>query len=118
MTFIWTTIAAADVRRVRQYIARDSPGNAAVVVARIRTAVEALEQFPYLGRPGRKPDVRELVVPRTPYIVQYRIEPDVIRILRVLHGAQRRPERPAVRCAPAPTCAAPEPVPALERGPE
>ena len=36
---------------------------------------------------------RELVVPRTPYIVVYTVESDYVRIHRVLHGAQRWPPR-------------------------
>jgi len=44
-----------------------------------------------IGRPGRVSDTRELAVPRTPYIVVYRILPITILILRVLHGAQRWP---------------------------
>ncbi|MGB8479497.1 MAG: type II toxin-antitoxin system RelE/ParE family toxin [Acidobacteriaceae bacterium] len=35
---------------------------------------------------------RELVIHRTPYIAVYLITDDSLRILRVLHGAQRWPE--------------------------
>ncbi|HUB43679.1 MAG TPA: type II toxin-antitoxin system RelE/ParE family toxin [Acetobacteraceae bacterium] len=34
---------------------------------------------------------RELVVARTPHIVIYEIEGETVRILRVLHSAQRWP---------------------------
>ena len=54
-------------------------------------AVESLEQFSRRGRPGRRENTRELVVARTPYIVIYHIEDDVIEILRILRGAQRWP---------------------------
>ena len=37
------------------------------------------------------PGTRELVVPRTAYIVPYRVREDVVEILRVLHGARRWP---------------------------
>jgi toxin ParE1/3/4 len=37
-------------------------------------------------------DTRELVITRTPYIAPYRIEGDVVRILRVIHGAQIWPD--------------------------
>jgi plasmid stabilization system protein ParE len=30
MTFVWSTQATADVRRIREYIARDAPGNAQI----------------------------------------------------------------------------------------
>ena len=35
---------------------------------------------------------RELVIPRTPYIVAYLVTADRIRILRILHGAQVWPD--------------------------
>jgi toxin ParE1/3/4 len=45
-----------------------------------------------MGRPGRVPGTRELVIPKTPFIVPYRLQRKVIQILRVYHGARRWPE--------------------------
>ena len=45
-----------------------------------------------MGRPGRIPGTRELVIPKTPFIVPYRLQRNVIQILRVYHGARRWPE--------------------------
>jgi plasmid stabilization system protein ParE len=60
---------------------------------RIVDHVELLTDEPKLGRPGRVPGTRELVVPRTPYIVAYAVlSSDSIRILGVRHGARRWPE--------------------------
>jgi toxin ParE1/3/4 len=56
-------------------------------------AIARLEEFPRLGREGRIPGTRELIVSRTPYLVAYRIIGDAIHVLRVLHGRQRWPER-------------------------
>lgn len=36
------------------------------------------------------PDIRELVVTRTPYIVVFRREPNLVTILAVFHHAQNR----------------------------
>jgi toxin ParE1/3/4 len=47
--------------------------------------------FPFRGRAGEEPDTRELVVPRTAYIVVYRVRESVVEILRVIHGAQQWP---------------------------
>ena len=57
----------------------------------IRQAVRQLADAPGLGRPGRIPGTRELVVPGTSYIVPYRARSDAIEI--ILHGAQRWPDR-------------------------
>lgn len=58
----------------------------------IAQAVLRLVEFPESGRPGRVPGTRELVIPRTPYVVAYALTGDRIRILRVLHGAQMWPD--------------------------
>lgn len=57
----------------------------------IETAVLCLAEDSHLGRPGRVKGTRELVVNGTPYRVVYRVEAEVVLILRVLHGAQRWP---------------------------
>ena len=91
MRIIWRLSALEDLRSLRQYVAETDPGNAAVVVSRILDSVETLATFPERGRIGRVQDTRDLVVPRTPYIVTYRVRNDIIRILRVRHGARRWP---------------------------
>ena len=58
---------------------------------RICIAVEHLANFPQMGRSGRVPGTRELVITRTPYIAVYQITGETIRIERVLHGAQQLP---------------------------
>jgi toxin ParE1/3/4 len=84
-------LALDDLENLRAYIARDAPGSAEAVAHRILDAVETLAEFPERGRLGRVPGTRELVVPRTPYLVAYRVREGLIGILRVLHGAQRWP---------------------------
>lgn len=76
---------------IHAHIAADSPKAAGRMVLRIRTAVRDLVRHPGLGRPGRVPDTRELVVTGTPFIVPYRVQGDVIEIIAVFHGAQRWP---------------------------
>jgi addiction module RelE/StbE family toxin len=88
---LWLQSAIDNLDQLRAYIADTDPGSAAVVVARILEAVDSLTVFPRRGRSGRVAGTRELVVPRTPYIVAYRIDDDVIVLLRILHGAQNWP---------------------------
>jgi plasmid stabilization system protein ParE len=70
---------SARLRRARQnldegasYIAADDPAAARTIVARVLEAVATLARHPDLGRPGRVPGTRELVVPRTRYHAPYR----------------------------------------------
>jgi toxin ParE1/3/4 len=47
---------------------------------------------PHMGRPGRVPGTRELVIRRTRYIVPYRVHGETLQILRVYHSARRWPD--------------------------
>jgi toxin ParE1/3/4 len=78
---------------IYERIAADNPTAARHMIERIRAAVTRLAASPALGRPGRVAGTRELVIPRTPYIVPYRVKGDVVQIITILHGAQRWPDR-------------------------
>ena len=52
-----------------------------------------LADQPELGRGGRWPNARELIVP--PYVIPYRVRTGTVEVLRVLHGRREWPERPA-----------------------
>lgn len=69
-----------------------NPSAADRQIERILAAIAGLLQFPEIGRPGRRPGTREMVVAGTPYIAAYRLRRDVIEVLRVLHGRQRWPD--------------------------
>ena len=62
--------------------------------ARSRNAREdLLSEHPKLGAPGRVPGTRELMIPKTPYIVPYRVRGSRIEIARVYHTSRRWPDR-------------------------
>ncbi len=92
MRLEWSVYAMDDRTAIFDYIEADNPQAAITVDDRIEEQVEGLLRFPELGRPGRIEGTREFVIQRTPYIAAYRVVGETIRILRVLHGAQRWPE--------------------------
>jgi toxin ParE1/3/4 len=93
MNPIWSPEAIADLAALRAYIAQDDPAAAQRVALHIVHNVETLlPNSPELGRPGRVPGTRELVIPRAPYIVPYRLVGNTIQVLRVFHSARRWPE--------------------------
>ena len=92
MRIIWTETAIANLIEIRRYIEQDQPAAARRVAQRILVSVERLARHPHLGRPGREPETRELIVGGTPYIIPYRIHRDRLAILAVLHAAQDRAE--------------------------
>lgn len=44
-----------------------------------------------MGRSGKADGTREFVIARTPYILVYRNNAEVLEALRVIHGAQQWP---------------------------
>jgi plasmid stabilization system protein ParE len=90
---------ANDLQGIFDYIARDSPYNAAKMIARILDAIDTLGTSPYRNvvagqKPGLAKPVRSL--PVWPYVVFFRVHDDqnVVRVLRVRHGARKMPKRP------------------------
>jgi toxin ParE1/3/4 len=94
MNIAWSPEAIEDLVSLRSYIAEDNPAAAQRVVRHIiQNVEELLPDNPQIGRAGRVPGTRELVIPRTPYIVPYRFQRTTIQILRVYQGARRWPDR-------------------------
>ncbi len=88
---LWTEPALQDLDDIATYIAFDSPKSAEHVVRRIIETVAALAYHPKLGRVGRDPTTRELVVRGTPYIAVYRLR-ERIEIITIFHGARQWPD--------------------------
>lgn len=92
MKLVWSAFALADRDEIFDYIEADNPRAAVEIDEHIQEQVERLLQFPEIGRFGRAEGTRELVVSRTPYIAAYRIDGQLILVLRILHGARRWPD--------------------------
>ncbi|MSP62383.1 MAG: type II toxin-antitoxin system RelE/ParE family toxin [Myxococcales bacterium] len=91
MTIAWRAEALDDLESLRAFIARDDEVAAAAVVSRILDGVELLPGQSAMGRPGRVPRTRELIVPDAPSIVAYRVKDQVVEVLRVLHSSRKWP---------------------------
>ena len=91
MRIEWLPIAEQNRESQLAYIAERNPWAAIDMGDAIEAAVLRLADHPRLGRPGRVPGTRELVVGGTPYVILYRVEESAVVILRLLHGAQRWP---------------------------
>lgn len=94
----WAEPASADFLGIVEWLKARNPVAAARVGRRILDAAELLIDHPYIGKPGRSPDTRELGVAGVPYLIIYSVEPGAvtsdppqIAILRVLHGAMLWP---------------------------
>ena len=95
MQIKWLRKALKNLDDEATYIAKEDLQAAQLVVQRIRHSVSLLSDNPALGHPGRVPGTHELVIPKTRYIVPYRVRPRLqrIQILRVFHASRKPPER-------------------------
>ncbi|MCC6806365.1 MAG: type II toxin-antitoxin system RelE/ParE family toxin [Deltaproteobacteria bacterium] len=91
MKIAWTADALADLVSLRAYIASENPKAASDVANRILDGVRLLTKTPGMGRRGRVPDTRELLIRGTPFFVSYRRAGRMVQILRVMHFARRWP---------------------------
>jgi toxin ParE1/3/4 len=89
MEIRWSPLAAEDLERIFQRIAKDNPTAAREIVNAIYDGCGALKDFPHRGRSGRINGRRELVF--TPYIVVYQVKEQSVEISRIYHGAQDWP---------------------------
>ena len=87
----WTQQAADDLQAIYDFIGRDSPHYAQVVVEDLLAAIDRLERFPLMGRhvpEGRREDLRELIKP--PYRIVYRVG-EALRILTIFRASRSFP---------------------------
>ncbi len=85
----WSEEATADLDGLADYIAQTSPQNASAVVTAILAAARRLPVLPYAHRmvpEWQDPERRETFVHK--WRLMFRILPDRIRIVGVVHGAR------------------------------
>ncbi len=95
MNVMWTRVAQGHLRAIHNYIAVDSPRHARRVVDRITRRTEALKSMPRLGAqvPEYGDDSIREVLYRS-YRIIYRILPERIDVVAVIHGARLLPTEP------------------------
>jgi addiction module RelE/StbE family toxin len=87
---VWAESAARDLEEIVTFVARDSPGDAERLLAKLETRASALTRMPDCGR--IVPEIlhfglrtwRELIV--RPYRIVYRVSGRVVIVLAVLDG--------------------------------
>lgn len=88
----WLAKALKNLDAEAEYIAEDNPKAARVFVQTVWDATQNLATTPAVGRPGRVPGTRELVIDGFQYIVPYRVKGDQVQILRVFHTRRKPPK--------------------------
>ena len=87
MSIKWTKTALRSVDEIADYIAKDNPSHAANFVLALQGAVTKLQAHPGMGRAGRVPGTRELVLHKSDIAI-YRVRSGDIEILRLHHTAR------------------------------
>jgi len=93
----WAPLAIADRESIFDYIAPENLDAALALDELFERKAALLGAHPEAGHVGRVRDTRELVAHRH-YVLVYDIDPERVRILRVLHTSRQwPPSLPAVK---------------------
>jgi toxin ParE1/3/4 len=82
--------ARGEFREATAFYRKQSRTVATEFAAEIRSAVRRISELPESGSPGTR-GVRRKLVNRFPFTLIYRIKPDLIQIIAVMHQ-RRKPE--------------------------
>jgi toxin ParE1/3/4 len=88
----WVRKALENLQAEIEFVNEENPAAASRLARELFEATDRLGEFPGMGRAGRVPGIRELVIPGTPYILPYRVRAGAVEILRVFHAARKWPE--------------------------
>ena len=86
----WEADALLQLDGIVRYISERNQAAAKKLYNEVVSRIELLRTFPELGRIGRAPGSREMVI-HANYIVVYAVRENTIDIVRVLHVRQKYP---------------------------
>jgi toxin ParE1/3/4 len=92
MNVLWSAASVRHLHQAVDYIQGENFGGATAVRQRILKAAERLGKMLFSERVGRIDGTREAVVPRTPFIVVYRVSEKTVDILGIWHAAREWPK--------------------------
>ncbi len=85
----WTLQSLSDIESIAEFISRDAPNYAKLLVQNIFTLTDKLREFPEMGRIVPEvniKNIREII--NGNYRIVYRIEKDEIEILTIHHSSR------------------------------
>jgi toxin ParE1/3/4 len=92
MTVIWSNTAVGHLEQILDFQQGVISGGSITARRRILEAVRRVGQMPKSGRVGRIDGTREVVVPRSPFIVVNQLSEGAVKILGIWHAARLWPE--------------------------
>ena len=91
MRIRWTPAAAADLQNIGDYLKERHPQYRQPTMRKLYETIRSLKQSLHRGRPGSEEGTREILFPPLPYVAVYRVKEQTIQVVRIYHGAQKRP---------------------------
>ena len=88
MRVLFAPDALRELRDHLTYVRERNPEAARNQRRVLFAAIDQLETLPHIGRPGRVPGTRELVITGTPYLAVYEVTVRAVRVLHIHHGRQ------------------------------
>lgn len=85
----WSVRSRRNLTAIYDHIAPENHAAALAVLNEIRETGLKLSNFPMLGHIGRRSGTRELVLPRYPYTLVYRVYAARLVIVAVLHQSRK-----------------------------
>ncbi|WP_312011458.1 MULTISPECIES: type II toxin-antitoxin system RelE/ParE family toxin [unclassified Bradyrhizobium] len=89
MNVRYTQRALVQIDRALSYVEARSPQGAIHIRDRILDLVTLLQEQPRAGRATSRPGVRRLPATPYPYLIDYRVTPTEIIVMRFRHAARR-----------------------------
>ncbi len=90
MPIKWADSAHQDILAILEYFAEKQEKDIGQkILDRLFEALELLAKFPKAGRLGRVEGTRELLIPKSPYILVYTVT-EQVEIVRLLYTRQGR----------------------------
>lgn len=92
-SIVLTDKAQSDLDSIHEhYQSAIGAEGADAVISAILETLRQLQRFPGSGRPSVVPDIRELVLTRSPFVAPYRLMHGQLQVLRILHQRTERPQ--------------------------
>jgi toxin ParE1/3/4 len=90
--------AAANIAEIHDYISKDAPQNAALVVRRFMDAIDSLDLFPHrckIHASNKNPDRVVRSLPVSSFIIYFRIleKDQTVEVMTIRRGSRRQPRR-------------------------
>ena len=92
MDIFFSPEAEQDLIEIFDFIMEDNPAAVQSTLDKIQHAISNLAEHPHLGRSGRVPKTRELIIADLPFIIPYQVRRNRLEVLRIYHTARKWPD--------------------------